>query len=132
MALPLESKIMADIGLGMHYSWHNGSGGCGGTARAAAQRLPAALKAEGIKSDPELIRLLESVARNETMYELTKTWVCASNVIQLLIHRSTGMSKETYDKIKANIIAADTPKPRFNHSWHKEYMENNPPPRFTL
>jgi hypothetical protein len=110
MALPLESKIMADIGLGMHYSWYNGSGSCRHIALGAAQKLPEVLKAEGVKIDRQLVRLLEKVADHETRYELTKTWVCASDVIQLMIHRTNGMSKEMYDEVKENIIASSTPK----------------------
>lgn len=93
MALPLESEVMRDIGLGNHYNWFNGSGSCGGIARAAAEKIGEAIKrrhraGEEIAAPvPALIVLVtESLRKNGSDYSLTKTWQVASDVIQTHIH----------------------------------------------
>lgn len=88
MSLPMEDEIMREIGLGNHYSWFNGSGSCGGIRKAAARRLPDALRAHGIAPHMPLLRLLERVAEQEGQngrdyqYVLTKTWQACSTVIR--------------------------------------------------
>lgn len=90
MAAPLESEIMADIGLGSYPLYYIGSSSCGWIAREAARRLPDALRkrheaGEEVASPHDrLIRLLRAVAESSDMYAtaLTPTWETASYVIQ--------------------------------------------------
>ena len=84
MSLPEDDRLMNDVGLHSHYSWHNGSGGCRGTRNQAAKALPDKLREAGMEPDPDLMQLVVHVAdRGErSEYELTSTWRAASDVIR--------------------------------------------------
>jgi hypothetical protein len=91
MALELESTIMREIGFGQHYTWHNGSGGCGGTRRAALKRLPVALQAHHDAGEAiappnhPLLTFLDLIELHEEadyLYSLTKTWQASSDAIR--------------------------------------------------
>lgn len=94
MAMPLESKVMEEIGLGQHYSWYNGSGSCQYTRDEAIRRLPEACTKNGLTVSPAWIThcrrasLADQVdARN---YGLTNVWVACSYAISDAIYRSQG------------------------------------------
>lgn len=104
MALPEETEIMAEIGLGQHYTWHNGSGGCHGTAVEAARRLPDALEAHGCELHPELLEMVGwAVDREDSIYVLTKTWVAASDVIQAHLHYRDSEDGAWWDRLKVSL-----------------------------
>ena len=94
MALPLEQKIMGEIGLGQHYGWYNGSGSCQYIRRDAADKLAAAIQKHHDQDDEivppnhSLIALVKQIAHygDNDRYTLTKTWVAASYVIAHHIH----------------------------------------------
>ena len=75
MSLPEDDRLMNDVGLHSHYSWHNGSGGCRGTRNQAAKALPDKLREAGMEPDPDLMQLVVHVAdRGERPeHELTST-----------------------------------------------------------
>lgn len=89
--LPRDGDLMSAIGLGNHYSWHNGSGGCYGTRVAASEKLEQALIDAGLTPIPQLVALLKLVATSEDpkalhphddTYYLTTTWQCAADIIR--------------------------------------------------
>lgn len=89
MALELESEIMAQIGLGQHYTWFNGSGSCYGIRNKAIRLLPVRIRAakrrgEKIAMPPKnLLDMLVEVSRREQGdYVLTKTWQALSDAIR--------------------------------------------------
>lgn len=95
MALPLESEIMRQIGLGQHFNWHNDSGGCGYTAMEAARKLRACIQAQHdadptsiAAPDMRLCDLADRAAVHDAgeRYTLTTTWQVCSDVIQAHIH----------------------------------------------
>ena len=94
MPLPLESTIMAEIGLGANYRWYNGSGSCEYTRKKAARKVASAIQAH-VNAGDEIaapnMRLIALVGRaacelDTNRYTLTKTWQVASDVIQAHIH----------------------------------------------
>lgn len=101
MAMELESKIMAEIGLGMHYNWYNGSGSCDYIRREAAEKLAKAIEKHHkagdriAPPDKELVELVkEATGYEEDSSILTKTWVVASYVIAAHIHQAKGTKEE--------------------------------------
>lgn len=89
MALPTETEIMREIGLGNHYTWFNGSGSCRGIRNAVADRLVSVLRerraaGEDIAAvNPRLIALVRRAAMTDKGdYVLTTTWQVASDVIR--------------------------------------------------
>lgn len=114
MALEEETEIMRAIGLGQHYNWHNGSGGCRHTRIAAANKLPAELRARGMTANPDLMELVSAVAHRgeDSDYVLTKTWQVASDVIQAHLHRKAGMSPESFRDLVASLYTHYRPRTR--------------------
>jgi hypothetical protein len=95
MALELETKIMQEIGLGMHYRWFNGSGSCEYVRQDASRKLQGAIqKHRGageqiVPPDQGLMNLMQQSTRwDESRYELTVAWQVASYVIAAHIHAS--------------------------------------------
>jgi hypothetical protein len=114
MAMELESKIMAEIGLGNHYNWYNGSGSCGGIRRDAAEKLAEVIEKHHKAGDriapPDkvLVKLVKEVAGagDEDESTLTKTWVVASYIIAEHIHQAKSTDRdrqEAYDRVQAYI-----------------------------
>lgn len=100
--MPLESEIMAKIGLPMHYNYYNGSGSCRHIRQRAAQNLESVIQKQHDSEptsiappDPELIRLLKKVAErgDSNQYMLTGTWIAASYIIAEHIHQATADEK---------------------------------------
>lgn len=93
MALPLETTIMREIGLGMHYAWFNGSMSCSYIAKEAARKLTEAISSpfveweEIVSPDHQLMHLAEqSACWDEQEYILTKAWQVISEIISAHIH----------------------------------------------
>ncbi len=115
MAFPLESTIMAEIGLGNHYHWYNGSRSCRGRRVEAADKLTGKIQEHHDAGDeiaqPSgiLIAMLKRVAKSgETSSDsLTNTWVSASYVIAEHIHQAHSSNEERLDAYKrtADFIA---------------------------
>lgn len=122
MALELESSIMRQIGFAQHYNWHNGSRACGGVRKEAARKLPQIIQKShdegaGIAApNHALCNLVWKVASTygvevDMMGEpsddvLTKTWQCASDVIQAhisLYHATPEQQQAIIKKITADI-----------------------------
>jgi hypothetical protein len=127
MAMELESRIMAEIGLHTHYNWFNGSGSCAGIRRAAVELLPKAIakhkKAkEKIKiPSSRMMKLLRNVADygDESMYSLTKTWQACSEAIAACIHAGHG-DKEIMAHIEKYI--EENYARNFNEGRHANYV----------
>jgi len=112
--MELESKIMAEIGLGNHYSWFNGSGSCGYIREEAAAKLAEIIEKHHKAGDriapPDkvLVKLVKDVAErgDENDSTLTKTWVVASYIIAEHIHQAKSTDRdrqEAYDRVQAYI-----------------------------
>lgn len=93
MALPLETTIMNEIGLGAHFSYYNGSGSCEHIRQQAAQKLASAIQKHHdageaiVPSDPTLMGIMQRATRwDPDRYTLTAAWQVASNVIAAHIH----------------------------------------------
>lgn len=82
--LALEGAIMAEIGLGMHFTWHNGSSGCAGTRQQALRKLPRALRRHNVAPIRSLLAFLRLIERHEDrrIDALTHTWQATSAVIR--------------------------------------------------
>ncbi len=110
IVLELEETIMGEIGLGMPYSWHNGSGSCIHTREEAAKRLPEAITKhnaiDNSKIAPPQAVLTELVARagrlDKSEYVLTKTWQVASDVIRAHMN----LASVPKEKLAARVAAA--------------------------
>lgn len=113
MAVEAEQDIMRAIGFGQHFSWHNG-GGCRSTRIAAIGKLPNALRAAGMKANPDLMKLAEAVAYRgeDSDYVLTKTWVVCAEIIQLHLYRKAGMSREDFRDAVADMERRHMPRPK--------------------
>lgn len=124
MALPEEQAVMAAIGLGQHYNWYNGSGSCREVRHHAAERLAGALSEAGYVVNAALIELVKQVAYGgeESEYVLTKTWECASDVIQLSIHAANGMSPEAFVTVEAAIRGLYEPRQRVSAYGEVRYV----------
>lgn len=103
MALPLESTIMAEIGLGQNYSWFNGSGSCGYIRKKAVKRLSDVTKKHHYAApkeialpDEDMLNLLTEVANrgDKSEYSLTNTWVAASYIIAHHIHQANAAPED--------------------------------------
>lgn len=119
MALPLETTIMAEIGLHTHYNWFNGSS-CRHIRITAAERLPKEIQKHHDKGDliaapiPSLMSLAKRAAeRCDDTYSLTRTWQIMADVIQAHCHTATDpetdYAKSTLDYWSPKVPAA----PRF-------------------
>jgi glutamate synthase domain-containing protein 2 len=126
MAMELESTIMAEIGLGNHYTYYNGSETCAYTRKVAAEKLSKAIenhhkkdKNSIAKPDENLVGLVKEVAEcgDEHSYDLTKTWVVASYVIAEHIHQAKSTDKErreNYDRVEQFIRKKYLPSTNFD------------------
>lgn len=114
MAAEEETEIMRAIGLGQHYNWHNGSGGCRHTRIAAARKLPAELRARGMTANPDLMNLAEAVALRgeDSDYVLTRTWVVLSEIIQVHLYRKHGTKPEQFREYVADLVQRHMPRRR--------------------
>jgi hypothetical protein len=88
MSLPLEDEIMAEIGLGQHFSWFNGSGSCLYIRQDAANKLGDVLRkyadaGKVFEPDGAVLGAVRCVAMCEkTDYLLTKTWQACATAIR--------------------------------------------------
>lgn len=94
MAVELEQTIMADIGLGAHYNWFNGSGSCESIRRKAVEVLTEAAEIHGLTISQEWLNHCRKAYRADAIeggrYTLTKTWVSCSYAIEDAIYRKEG------------------------------------------
>lgn len=88
MALELETKIMQEVGLGMHFNWFNGSGSCKYVREEAARNLAKAIEKHHkagekiVAPDNGLLALMDQATKwDENQYILTIAWQVASYVI---------------------------------------------------
>lgn len=119
--------MMAEIGLGNHYSWFNGSGSCRGIRIQASQRLPGVLRSHGMTANPELMQIVERVAYNDRcgQYELTETWQCCSEVIRAHMDREGGSTREQFRATVEYIRERYSPKPMtVDGMWEMDMMGN--------
>ena len=94
MALPLEQKIMNEVGLGQHYGWYNDSGSCQYIRHDAADKLADVIQkyhdqdGEIAAPNHSLVAIVKQIAHygDNGRYTLTKTWQAASYVIAHHIH----------------------------------------------
>jgi len=109
VALELETQIMREIGLGMHYNWYGGSGSCREIRLNAVEKLPNILKAYhalGLKlkdryshvdsPNKQLIDLLSriSLESDNDSYTLQNTWEAASYIIAAHIHNADSTNEQ--------------------------------------
>lgn len=94
MALPLEQEVMADIGLGQHYSWFNGSGSCQYTRNKAIELLPEKARDKGLQISDKWLAHCKTASlvdqHNAGVYSLTNVWIACSYAIADAIHREDG------------------------------------------
>jgi hypothetical protein len=90
MSIPLESDVMAEIGLGASYNWYNGSGSCRSIRQSAVRHLEPVLRKfhekfpdEIAAPDLKIIKIAQTVCdREESEYVLTRTWQVCSDIIR--------------------------------------------------
>jgi len=106
MAMELEEKVMAAIGLGQHYNWYNGSGSCEYIRKNAANKLAEAMQIEGITPNNTLVGLVRQAAQklDDSEYTLTNTWQVASDVIQTHIRAETLPVGKERDEFVARMV----------------------------
>jgi hypothetical protein len=95
MAHPDEQQIMAEIGLGQHYTGFNGSLSCGFYLRnQAIERLPDALASHGMTLAPAWAAHVRKAALVDQVisgdYSLTNVWIACSYAIQDALYRAAG------------------------------------------
>jgi hypothetical protein len=103
MALELETKIMAEIGLHANFNWFNGSESCRYVRQEAVKRLPEVIR-KYHDADPRQIALPDaalmniltrvSVEGDTRDTTLTKTWQAASYVIAAHIHQANAAENQ--------------------------------------
>jgi hypothetical protein len=100
MAMPLEEKIMQEIGLNNHYNWYNGSGSCVHIRNAAADKLSEVIyanqrneagKLQIALPNQKIIKIVKMIAESyeSSNSSLTNTWKVASEAIATHIHAAT-------------------------------------------
>ena len=131
MALPLEKKIMQEIGLGMNYRYYNGSGSCRFLAKQAADKLPSAIKKhadageEIITPHFRLCKMASSFVGFEgSDYELTAAWQACATIIRAhmdAVHDGTAIKNvEKYlmaKSLQGRASRANLDRPFFSRTW---------------
>jgi len=100
VSVELEATIMRELGLSHDYRWHEGSRSCRGVRRAAAAKLPQALRAHGLRAAPAVMNAVMAVAEFGDVGDETirKTWQACATAIQGAIQRTD--PRETADYIR--------------------------------
>lgn len=95
--MSLEDTIMRELGLPRHYSTFEGSRSCRGARRAAAAKLPDALRAHGLRPNVPLMNAVMAVALWGDIGDTTlrKTWVACSHAIRAQINGGGDVASET-------------------------------------
>jgi hypothetical protein len=129
MALPLESQIMAKVGLSMHYDWFNGSD-CRSTRDAVCKLLPSAIQNavnSGEKIAPpnsDLINLLPEISAIEDRESITSTWEATSYIIRAHIEaaHNPSITEQFFTNMQAFLINTYLPKPKSeNNIYYSEF-----------
>lgn len=97
MSFELEDTIMRELGLPHHYSTFEGSRSCRGVRRAAAAKLPAALRAHGLGAHPPLMNAVMAVAEFGDIGDDTirKTWQACANAIRAQVEGGDSPARMT-------------------------------------